>query len=153
MGSMATKYRGGQREKRALTTFIRLTRSVDSVVEHTFQRAPLPEGITLTQFGVLEALYHLGPLCQSELGKKILKTKGNISMVVDQLSSAGLVGRRRNREDRRYQEVYLTPEGRDRIASYFPRYARSLADEFSVLSAEEQELLGTLCRKLGLQEE
>jgi len=150
---MATKYRGGEREERALTTFIRLTRSVDSVVERTFERAPLPEGMSLTQFGVLEALLHLGPLCQSELGKKILKTKGNISMVVDQLTKAGLVGRRRNREDRRFQEVYLTPEGREKIASYFPRYARALAEEFAVLSAEEQHFLGTLCRKLGLKEE
>jgi MarR family 2-MHQ and catechol resistance regulon transcriptional repressor len=150
---MATKYRGGDREERALTTFIRLTRSVDAVVERTFGRAPLPEGMTLTQFGVLEALFHLGPLCQSELGKKILKTKGNISMVVDHLASAGLVDRRRNREDRRYQEVYLTQEGRERIASYFPRYARALADEFEVLTAREQELLGQLCRKLGLKEQ
>lgn len=149
---MATKYRGDRREERALTTFIRLTRSVDALMGRTFDRAPLPEGITLTQFGVMEALLHLGPLCQSELGKKILKTKGSISMVVDQLTSAGMVGRRRNREDRRFQEVYLTPRGREIIASYFPRYAKALADEFSVLSAQEQERLGDLCRTLGMKE-
>lgn len=121
-------------------------------MERTFERAPLPKRITLTQFGVMEALLHLGPLCQSELGEKILKTKGNISMVVDQLSRAGLVGRRRNREDRRFQEVYLTPQGSELIGAYFPRYAAALADEFAVLSAEEQDRLGGLCRKLGMKE-
>ena len=150
---MATKYQGGRREELALTTFIRLTRSVDSVMDRTFRRAPLPEGMTLTQFGVLEALFHVGPLCQSELGKKILKTKGNISMVVDHLAGQGFVGRRRNQDDRRYQEVYLTRAGREAISEYFPRYAEALAEEFSVLSLEEQERLGTLCRRLGLQEE
>ncbi|MFW6250884.1 MAG: MarR family winged helix-turn-helix transcriptional regulator [Alkalispirochaetaceae bacterium] len=149
---MATKYRGDKREERALTTFIRLTRSVDAVMERTFDQAPLPEGITLTQFGVMEALLHLGPQCQIELGKKLLKTKGNISMVVDQLTRAGLVGRRRNREDRRFQEVYLTPAGSELIGTYFPRYARALTDEFAVLSAEEQERLGRLCRRLGMKE-
>ena len=136
-----------------MSTFIRLTRSVDAVMERTFRREPLPKGITLTQFGVLEALYHIGPLCQNELGEKILKTKGNISMVVTQLREAGLVGRRRNRGDRRFQEVFLTDQGRQLIGSYFPKYARALAEEFSVLSPTEQERLGTLCRRLGTMED
>ena len=150
---MATKYRGSDSEELALSTFIRLTRSAEAVAERTFRREPLPAGITVTQFGVLEALHHVGPMCQSELGRKILKTKGSISMVVDRLTGAGLVERKRNREDRRYQEVCLTEEGRELISSYFPRYALALAQEFTVLSVEDQETLGILCRRLGTKEE
>lgn len=150
---MATKYRGAEREELALTTFIKLTRSTNAVIERTFRRVPLPEGVTISQFGVLEALYHLGPLCQRELTAKMLKSKGNTSVVVSHLAEAGLVARRRNPEDRREQQVDLTEEGRRLIADYFPRYASALADEFSVLSSEEQRSLGKLCRTLGMQEE
>ena len=73
-------------------------------------------------------------------------------MVVEQLARAGLVGRRRNRDDRRYQEVFLTEAGKEIISEYFPRYARTLAEEFSVLGEEEQRYLGDLCKKLGFKE-
>ncbi|MFP4329920.1 MAG: MarR family winged helix-turn-helix transcriptional regulator [Alkalispirochaetaceae bacterium] len=150
---MATKYRGVEREELALTTFIKLNRSVNSVIERTFRREPLPEGLTVSRFAVLEALFHLGPLCQRELGRKILKTKGNTSVVVDHLTSAGLVQRRRNPEDRREQRVSLTEKGTSLIGDYFPRYASALADEFAVLDLTEQRRLGELCRKLGTMEE
>ena len=149
---MATKHRGNEPEELALTTFIKLTRSVEAVMGRAFDRAPLPGGLTATQFGALEALFHLGPMCQRELGSKILKTKGNISMVVEKLAGAGLVGRRRNRSDRRFQEVYLTDRGQELIASYFPRYAKAMAVEFSVLTSDEQSRLGELCKRLGLKE-
>mgnify|MGYP000381933987 CR=1 FL=1 len=36
-------------------------------------------------FGILEALFHLGPLSQKSLGQKVLSTKGNITTIVDNL--------------------------------------------------------------------
>jgi hypothetical protein len=81
---MGSRYKGSQSEVRALDTLIKLMRAAESVnvrLNRFISRA----GLTVSQFGALEALYHLGPLCQSELGEKILKSSGNITMVVDNL--------------------------------------------------------------------
>ena len=71
----------------ALSAYVKMLRATDAISERlskTWKNA----GLTISQFGVLEALYHLGPLCQKEIAKKILKTTGNITMVIDNLSIA-----------------------------------------------------------------
>jgi MarR family 2-MHQ and catechol resistance regulon transcriptional repressor len=107
------------------------------------------KGLTISQFGVLEALYHLGPLSQKEIGQKILRSSGNITMIIDNLEKRGLVRRRRDNADRRVFIVHLTAEGNKLIDKLFPPHAAKIADEMSVLSAAEQKALGDLCKKLG----
>ncbi|MEX2442042.1 MAG: MarR family transcriptional regulator [Alkalispirochaeta sp.] len=147
---MATHYRGSEREQRALNLFIALTRSSDSLQKAALRKAPLPEGTTLSQFGILEALLHLGPLPQTVVAQKVLKTKGNISVVVSHLEDRGLVQRRRSKADRRQLVIELTSAGRELIAGYFPHMATGFAESAQVLSAEEQATLTTLCKKLGV---
>jgi MarR family 2-MHQ and catechol resistance regulon transcriptional repressor len=103
----------------------------------------------VSQFGVLEALYHLGPLSQAEIARKILKSTGNITMVIDNLEKRGLVARKRDTEDRRYYSVGLTHEGKKLIGSLFPRHAAGIVKGMNALTPSEQETLGDLCRKLG----
>ncbi len=147
---MATRYAGDRRERRALDTYIRLNRAVNAVGGRVLEYAPLPESLTLPQFGVLEALLHIGPMCQAELGRKLLRTKGNVSLVVDNLANRGLVERRPSSIDRRQTEVSLTDTGRELISAYFPKHAEGIVKAMSALSAQEQEQLGELCRRLGL---
>ncbi len=47
-------------------------------------------GLTESQFGVLDSLFHLGPMKQKEIGKKILKSGGNITMVINNLEKRGI---------------------------------------------------------------
>jgi len=110
-------------------------------------------GLTPSQFAVLEALYHIGPLCLSELAQKILRTSGNLTMVVDNLEKSGYVKRVPNAEDRRYISAEITDSGRRLIASIFPHHAAQIADLMSRLTAEEQDTLRELCRKLGTGQE
>jgi MarR family 2-MHQ and catechol resistance regulon transcriptional repressor len=110
-------------------------------------------GLTVSQFAVLEALYHLGPLSQREIGKKILRSSGNITMVIDNLEKSGLVRRERFEADRRFYIVHLTDKGYDLINELFPLHAAVIAEDFGVLTAAEQEALGRLCKKLGLREQ
>jgi MarR family 2-MHQ and catechol resistance regulon transcriptional repressor len=146
---MPTHHRGTRRETRALNAYITLMRAADSVTGRT---APVMavSGLTVSQFGALEALLHLGPLQQSELARKLLKTSGNITMVVDHLERRGLVLRRREADDRRCIRVHLTGAGRALIGKAFPRVKAAIVAELSVLTATEQEDLRRLCRKLGL---
>jgi MarR family 2-MHQ and catechol resistance regulon transcriptional repressor len=139
---------GTRKETRALNAFIKLVRAAESVA---FRTRGVISGAKLTesQFGVLEVLLHLGPMCQVDLGKKILKSGGNITMVVDNLEKRDLVERRRDEKDRRYITVYLTEEGKRLIESIFPSHVEGIHREMNILSAGEQEELGRLCRKLG----
>jgi MarR family 2-MHQ and catechol resistance regulon transcriptional repressor len=108
-------------------------------------------GLTTSQFGVLEALFHLGPLSQKVIGQKILRSSGNITMVIDNLEKRDLVRRERDTEDRRYFIVNLTDEGHKLIRKIFPTHAAVISNELSVLTAAEQQTLGALCKKLGLR--
>jgi len=146
---MSTRYQGSAEERRALNAYISLLRCSETVSSDT-TRHLAAEKLTIGQFGTLEALYHLGPLCQRDIGKKLLKSGGNITTVVDNLEKRGLVTRRRTPEDRRFYSVELTDAGRELIARIMPRQVEGICRRLAVLSAEEQESLHRLCRKLGL---
>jgi len=142
-------YAGTPEERLALRTFVKLVRAANGL--NARLNRPLAEsGLTESQFGVLEALLHLGPLHQSELAEKILRTNGNVTLVVDHLEKRGLVRRERGSADRRYIKVHLTDEGEGMVKGLFPAHAARLAEEMSVLSEGEQHQLGRLCRRLNM---
>ncbi len=145
-----TNYRGTKDEVRALSAYVKLMRAAESV-SMRIHRHLSEVRLSVSQFGVIEALYHVGPLSQAEIAKKVLKSAGNITMVIDNLEKRGLVKRARQEADRRYYEVRLTAEGRKLIGSIFPRHAANIVAEMKTLSSAEQEALGRMCRKLGLR--
>lgn len=147
---MPTHYTGEIREVSALNAFIKLQRAANSLNARL-----LPEltraGLTTSQFGVLEALLHLGPMCQKELGEKLLQSGGNITMVINNLEKRDLVKRTKDRSDRRYVQVALTPGGRELIEGLFPRHLATIVKLMGALSAAELEELGRLCKRVGKQ--
>ena len=146
---MPTHFTSSRAEKRTLDTFIKLTRCTNSLMARLAERNTIGD-LTYSQFAVLEALYHLGPLTQGEISAKILKSGSNITTVIDNLERDGLVRRERDAKDRRVIYVHLTEAGSRKIEEVFPMHVAALVEEFSVLSATEQETLGELCRKLGM---
>ena len=147
---MPTHYQGTPDEVLALNTFIKLTRAADSLMARLAQRGTLCD-LTPSQFGVLESLYHLGPMCQGEVSAKILRSTGNMTLVLDNLEKRGLVRRERNLDDRRMVTISLTEAGREVISRILPRQIAAIVEEMSVLTPEEQTTLGRVCRKLGKQ--
>lgn len=144
---MPTAHQGSPAETAALDAYIKLMRATESVTARA--HVPLAGNLTLTQFGVLEALHHRGPLCASEIAEKILKSAGNLTLVLANLERDGLVTRSRDRDDARRWIIELTPAGRKRIVALFPRVAAAITTQFSVLTRAEQAILGELCKKLG----
>ena len=145
---MPTKYRGSDREVRALNAYITLMRAADAF-SSALHRQAAGKGLTGSQFGILEVLLHLGPVCQGDLASKLLRSGGSVTSVVEGLESKGLVERRRDGADKRFVTVSLTPKGSKLIAGFFPEHARAIADQFGALTAPEQDELRRLCRKLG----
>src|SRR5262245_26461965 len=101
---MGTHHLGPDAEIRALDAFIKLSRAADTINAHALS-SNTETGLTTSQFGTLEALYHLGPMCQTEIGRKILRSSGNITLVIDNLEKRGLVRRERAEDDRRRVSV------------------------------------------------
>lgn len=137
--------------RQALETYTVLVRATESTTARIHKHLEA-SGLTISQFGVLEALYHIGPLCQKDLAVKILKTSGNLTMVIDNLEKSVLVRRERDTHDRRLLVISLTDTGRKLISRIFPKHAAIVEREMSVLSQAEQKALAKLCKKLGLGE-
>ncbi len=133
---------------RSLNTYTKLMRAAESVTSRVHRVLAAPK-LTISQFGVLEALYHKGPLCQKDIAAKILKSTGNITLVVDNLEKLGLVRRERDNEDRRFLTIHLTESGTKLITRVFADVEAAIVAEMASLSESEQELLGNLCKKLG----
>lgn len=135
-------------EERALRLWIALARAYSTFSREVAARVA-EYGLTTPQFGVLEALHHLGPLSLGELADKLLVTGGNVTYVMDRLEDQGLVVRERSDDDRRVVKAKLTAEGRGLISEVFPGHAAFVRDAVSHLSAEEQDDLRKLLKRLG----
>ncbi|HEX6719470.1 MAG TPA: MarR family transcriptional regulator [Pyrinomonadaceae bacterium] len=103
-----------------------------------------------TDFAVLEALLHKGPLPVNEIGKKVLLTSGSITVAVDRLQQKGLVERRAHGTDRRARIVHLTKEGRTMITRAYAQHAADLERLVSSsLTNKERATLIRLLKKIG----
>src|SRR6266487_3551943 len=102
-----------------------------------------------SDFRVLEALLHKGPLPVNTVGPKVWLTPGSISVAVDRLVKKGLVSRKDRAGDRRVRQVELTAKGRALITRGFREHATAMETAVSVLSKNERLTLLRLLKKLG----
>lgn len=145
---MPTKHTGTEAERHALDTYIKLSRA-SAALDTRINRPLATHGLTTSQFGVLEAVWHLGPLTHGELGRKLLKSSGNVTVVIDNLSRRGLVERQRDEHDRRVSRVALTADGRALLERVFPSHVERVVDAFAPLDPNELATLSALLRRLG----
>ncbi|MBI5440926.1 MAG: MarR family transcriptional regulator [Deltaproteobacteria bacterium] len=137
-----------EEEARILKTYIRFMRAAESVTARIHRKLP-EHNLSFSQYGTLEALYHLGSLCQRDIAAKLLKSARNITMVVDNLETRGLVRRERDSQDRRFMHVHLTVQGRALFEEVFPSIKASILAEMGTLSDEEREQFASYCLRLG----
>lgn len=136
------------REEASLRLWIALARCYSTVAREVSTRIG-DYGLTTAQFGVLEALYHLGPLSLGELAEKLLVTGGNITYVMDRLEEQGLVFRDRSGPDRRVVTARLTDDGAALVREVFPGHAEFIAELTEGLTGPEQRELRRLLKKWG----
>lgn len=140
----------GQEQDAALKLWVVLSRAHAAVAAHA-EADVMRHGLSLAEFGALEALYHKGALLVGELQRAVLKSSGGITYVVDRLQEKGLVARRPCKEDRRAIYAEVTPEGRALMDRIFPLHAGSLEKAEAGLSEAEKETAIELVKKLGLE--
>ena len=118
-----------------------LTRFAAAGIEET--------GLGLSDFGVMEALLHKGPLPVNAIGPIVDLTPGSISIAVDRLFEKGLVSRVESTGDRRVRIVALTSRGRDLIVPAFRKHSGQMKRVFSELNPEELRGLEVALKKVG----
>ena len=133
----------------SLKTWVKLARSFNTINKVVNEEINT-YGVTPSQFGVLEALYHLGDMPIGKLGEKILVTGGNMTVILDNLEKQGYIERIKSPTDRRSLFIKLTEKGKTLIDQVFPGHKLFVAEIISVLTEEEQIVLGSLLKKLGL---
>ena len=133
----------------ALRLWVALARAYRAIEAHAAADVAR-HGLTVAEFGILEALHHKGRLLLGALGQTILVSSGGITFLVDRLERRGLVAREQCPDDRRARYATLTPEGRRFIARIFPEHAARLHAALGGLDAEEQHEAFALLRTLGM---
>lgn len=124
----------------------RCYKSLSTLVEHSIAE----EGLCLSDFMILEALLHLGPLTITEIQGKVLLATGSMTAAVDRLEKKGHIARKTTPEDRRARVLELTSEGRTLITRVFESHKRELENWMSVLTSDEKGQAFQMLRKLGL---
>ncbi|MBW2478046.1 MAG: MarR family transcriptional regulator [Deltaproteobacteria bacterium] len=135
-----------QDQRRALNLYVKMMRATNKLTNR-IHRHLKDDNLTVSQFAVLEAIYHLGPLSQGELVHRILKSNANLTTVVDSLEKKSLVLRKRSKDDRRRVTVHLTERGEELIAKVFPRHAKIVAEELCFLDPAVQTELAMILKR------
>lgn len=116
------------------------------------ERSVSASGMGGSDFAVLEALLHKGPLPVNEIGRKVLLTSGSITVAVDRLEKKALVERRAHGTDRRARVVHLTKAGRNLITRVYADHAADMEQLASAsLTKSERKTLIALLKKIGYE--
>ena len=134
----------------ALRLWIRLARAYRAI-EQAAARDVARHGLTLAEFGMLEAIHHLGPMALGEIQRKILVSSGGVTYVADSLEKRSLIRREPSVSDRRVRIAVLTEQGEKLIREIFPEHERVLEETMSGLDPGEQEEAASLLRRLGIR--
>ena len=140
--------RAGSERGDPLKLWVVLARAYSSVARHV-EADVARHGLTVGEFGILEALYHTGPLLLGEVQKKVLISSGGVTYLVDRLAAKGLVERRACPEDRRARYAALTREGEELLDRIFPEHADALHRALGGLTADERARATELFKRLG----
>ncbi|RIW30164.1 MarR family transcriptional regulator [Bacillus salacetis] len=135
--------------EQSLKLFIVLSRAYKAINEDV-QVFIQNNGLNMTEFAVLELLYHKGDQPLQQIGGKILLASGSITYVVDKLEKKGLIRRVACPTDRRVTYAQITDEGKAFIGELFPRHEEQIHQLMSVLDSDEKDTAIELLKRVGL---
>jgi DNA-binding MarR family transcriptional regulator len=84
-----------------------------AVLEYEINEALKPFDLTSTQYNVLRILRGAEPngLCGREVGERLITPLPDVPRLLDRMTEAGLVTRKRDPADRRHVTARITPRG------------------------------------------
>lgn len=119
-------------------------------LSHVAELSIRDSDLGLTDFAVLEALLHKGPLTIGEIQSRVPLALGSMTATVDRLEERKLIRRTPSPDDRRARVLKLTPRGKAAVEEAFRRHAADLESAMAVLNPSEKRELRSLLKKLGI---
>jgi MarR family transcriptional regulator, 2-MHQ and catechol-resistance regulon repressor len=104
--------------------------------------------LSITDFSVLEVLYHKGKQTIQQIGKSILISSSSMTYVIDKLELKGLLKRNSCPDDRRVIHVTLTNTGLELMKVIMPKHEEFIDDTFGSLNTNEVDTLVLLLKKI-----
>ncbi|MEP7064892.1 MAG: MarR family transcriptional regulator [Gemmatimonadota bacterium] len=133
----------------SLKLWVVLSRAHQSVA--ALARLDVERGeLSLTEFAVMEVLFHKGDLSAGDVSKRVLLRSGSLTYVIDKLVARGLVARRACDSDRRRAYLQLTAPGNALMRKIWPGHAAAIARATSGLNVAEKRTVTRLLKKMGL---
>ena len=132
----------------ALKLWVVLSRAYNAIARQAADDVER-QGLSMTDFSVLEVLYHRGPLSLGDIGERVLLKSGSVTYAVDRLEEKRLLRRRSSPEDLRVTFAELTPAGRAVMDRVFPVHAETIRQTLAGLSRVEKRQATDLLKRLG----
>lgn len=123
-------------------------RMVSNHVSHAFALKLAAHGVTVAEWVVLRQMYGGDSMSPSVLAELTGMTRGAASKLIDRLVTKKLVSREGRSDDRRYQDIELTPAGRRLVPALAACANKNDEEFFSPLSAKEHDQLRAILKKL-----
>lgn len=136
----------------SLKLFVVLTRALQSIEKHAIKDIK-SHGLNLTEFAVLELLYHKGDQPIQAIGQKVLLASSSITYVVDKLEKKMYLERKACPKDRRVTHAVLTEEGKTLMDKIFPEHEQVIHELFNGINREEKETMIKQLKQLGFHAE
>ncbi|MBP1950193.1 MarR family winged helix-turn-helix transcriptional regulator [Virgibacillus litoralis] len=133
----------------SLNAFVVLMRASKSV-EERIKKDIKSYGVSITEFTILEALYHKGDLTVNQICDAVLINSGSMTYVIDKLQQRGLLERITSEEDRRVIHVRITNQGKKLMDDIFPQHEKVIEKVFEDVSPEELESVIDILKRIGL---
>ena len=138
-----------QRDTSGTHVWLVLMKAYRSLAQHAEQSLRGAE-LAFSEFTILEALLHKGPLQVNDIGRRVNLTSGSITSAIDRLEERGLVRRAVDSADKRARVVSLTRAGRALIATTFDAHRARMDAASDTLTAKERKAIIDLLKKLGI---
>ncbi|CAN5404775.1 MarR family transcriptional regulator [soil metagenome] len=135
-------------EEPCVQAYVRLVRSAEALHAEV-SRGLVVEGLTASQFSAMKVLRIHGKLAQRDIARYILKSGGNITILVDHLEREGLAVRDRDTVDRRVVYVSLTAKGEALFDSLYPSHLERIREGMAALTEAECDQLTRLLQKVS----
>ena len=115
-----------------------LLRLLESRYDVLYQGVTRQSDITPRQFGVLIALYQLGPLTPSVLADRISCDRNTLSEMLKRMAARKLISKKSNSEDRRSVQVQIAAKGEQALLDVVPAAAELQEIMLAPLSKEDR---------------
>ncbi len=137
-----------KKQDSSLKLFVVLAKAYRAIIEQA-EMDIKSKGLNLTDFAVLELLFHRGKQPMQKIGDKILMTSGSITYIVNKLEKKGYLVREASPNDRRVTYASISDQGRELLSSIFPAHWEKLKTIMNGLNDEEKDTAIELLKKLG----